>query len=70
MARGPIYRPAKRRGLLCNLRRRVPIRMIDQLSGDVITLTFDRQGRLNIDAPQRFQIEKPPPESPIGGKNA
>jgi hypothetical protein len=58
MAGSPRFKPSKRRGLLCNLKRNKPIRILDSQSEAVIVITFDRQGKLNIDAPQRFVIEK------------
>jgi hypothetical protein len=55
---GPRFKRNRRSGLFLNLRRNKPIRIVHSESGAAIVITLDRQGRLNIDAPQQFKIEK------------
>lgn len=58
MAGSRRFKPTKRCGLFLNLRKHRPIRIVDSESGAVMIITLDRQGRLNVDAPKRFVIEK------------
>jgi hypothetical protein len=64
---GPRFKRNRRSGLFLNLHRHKPIRIVDSESGAVIVITLDRQGKLNINAPQRFVVEKGLTSDPPSG---